>query len=283
MENLLGRPEVNKLSESHLWSSYRAYSSASAVEAAKRMAITEYKSWPSNRRNPYSGWKEKTHTALEHISYIEDDVVEAVEALDAGRPVYIGMSVTYSMAKCNAVMDPNSGNNGGGHAVTISGYTLDERVLGGGYFIIKNSWGEDCGDKGYLYMPFHYCLRGGKSYCIMWDLEGIKTAFPDVPNVTPKIPEFSMKKINISLHSYKKWYQRSRTVTMGVEGRSLHVRQIKDITYSIDGAEFSKPVLNKLDKMTFSFKTKSSSHNIALKINLKDGSEVVSTHEWRLK
>jgi C1A family cysteine protease len=42
----------------------------------------------------------------------------------------------------------------GGHAVFICGYKDDASYEGGGYFIVKNSWGTAWGDKGYFYMPY---------------------------------------------------------------------------------------------------------------------------------
>jgi len=47
---------------------------------------------------------------------------------------------------------PQSGDRVvGGHAVMCCGYDDDRRV-----FIIRNSWGEDWGDKGFFYMPYDY-------------------------------------------------------------------------------------------------------------------------------
>ncbi len=52
---------------------------------------------------------------------------------------------------------------GGGHAVHVTGYLSNERLAtrlpkappgaGGGYFIVKNSWGTCFGDAGYVYLP----------------------------------------------------------------------------------------------------------------------------------
>eukprot|EP00446_Apocalathium_sp_SHHI-4_P029022 CAMPEP_0177237876 /NCGR_PEP_ID=MMETSP0367-20130122/46229_1 /TAXON_ID=447022 ORGANISM="Scrippsiella hangoei-like, Strain SHHI-4" /NCGR_SAMPLE_ID=MMETSP0367 /ASSEMBLY_ACC=CAM_ASM_000362 /LENGTH=289 /DNA_ID=CAMNT_0018688897 /DNA_START=64 /DNA_END=933 /DNA_ORIENTATION=+ len=39
----------------------------------------------------------------------------------------------------------------GGHAVTAFGYDDEKK-----HFIIRNSWGEEWGDKGYFYMPYDY-------------------------------------------------------------------------------------------------------------------------------
>ncbi len=44
----------------------------------------------------------------------------------------------------------------GGHAVFVAGYNTDPTWDGGGYLIIKNSWGTDWGDQGYFYMPWAY-------------------------------------------------------------------------------------------------------------------------------
>lgn len=42
----------------------------------------------------------------------------------------------------------------GGHAVLIVGYVDDESVNGGGYFIVKNSWGTDWGEGGYFNIAY---------------------------------------------------------------------------------------------------------------------------------
>jgi C1A family cysteine protease len=39
----------------------------------------------------------------------------------------------------------------GGHAVMAVGYDDSKK-----WFIVRNSWGEDWGDKGYFYIPYDY-------------------------------------------------------------------------------------------------------------------------------
>lgn len=44
----------------------------------------------------------------------------------------------------------------GGHAVFVCGYYDDASWPGGGYLIVKNSWGTGWGDQGYFYMPYEF-------------------------------------------------------------------------------------------------------------------------------
>ncbi len=58
----------------------------------------------------------------------------------------------------------------GGHAVHVAGW-IDNADLpagapsgsGGGYFVLKNSWGESVSDCGYYYVPFDFLLTYGRS------------------------------------------------------------------------------------------------------------------------
>jgi C1A family cysteine protease len=42
----------------------------------------------------------------------------------------------------------------GGHAILIVGYSDDANVGGGGYFMVKNSWGTGWGSQGYFYIAY---------------------------------------------------------------------------------------------------------------------------------
>ncbi len=279
MENLLGHPNYATISRNHLWSLYGIYSSEAAVDAAKRSSLTEEEMWPHDQKKPTTGWQERAHTKLTHISYIDNNIEKAVRALDAGRPVYLGASVTKSWGNCDVVMDPNSSNTGGGHAVTISGYKLDKNIPGGGYFIIKNSWGADCGDQGYQYFPFNYCMRGNGSYCIMWDVQGVQTDFAGVADVEPDFELFNLNKIQVDVTSYKKWYQTKRRVNVHLYGESVHTQQIRDVIVQVDNGIESQVAMD-IDEMKYSFKTKKKTHTINLYIQLKSGESVVKTVTW---
>jgi hypothetical protein len=58
----------------------------------------------------------------------------------------------------------------GAHGVLITGYVDNDELpsgipsgSGGGYFIVKNSWGSGWGDMGYCYLPYNWVTRWGVS------------------------------------------------------------------------------------------------------------------------
>jgi C1A family cysteine protease len=80
-------------------------------------------------------------------------------ALAEGFPVIFGMDVlapfeSEEVAKTGIVPDYSATEqNLGGHAVLAVGY---KQINGKNYFIVRNSWGVEWGDKGYFYLPESY-------------------------------------------------------------------------------------------------------------------------------
>jgi len=93
----------------------------------------------------------KENAAIEYLSVDQGEQVRAV--LAEGFPVVFGMNIYdsfYDVGPDGKVPIPGpSESANGGHAMLIVGYNMNER-----YYIVRNSWGTDWGDKGYLYIPF---------------------------------------------------------------------------------------------------------------------------------
>lgn len=76
------------------------------------------------------------------------------------RPVVIGIIAYDSLLQLrgtDSVYNTASGQNYGGHAVTIVGYD-DDRY--GGAFKVINSWGTQWGDKGYFWLTYDFARQG---------------------------------------------------------------------------------------------------------------------------
>lgn len=167
VENLLGKGSPD-FSEDYTFSLYRTYSVEKYANTVPGKPLALASMWPRGGKkvNPFS----TTDHKLVSISYLGDGEVEkAKQALRAKHPVYFGLEVPSDMASCLASIRPTTKVTKGGHAVLIVGFKDDDtnKALGGGYFIVRNSWSEGCGDHGYQYLPYSYC---NKSYCYMYEM-----------------------------------------------------------------------------------------------------------------
>jgi hypothetical protein len=101
-----------------------------------------------------------------------DDVKKA---LSAGFPVSLAMSTgpAFSRVGRDGIVRIAEGPSGrhGYHAMLIVGYT-------GNYFIVKNSWGEDWGDRGYCYIPKKILAQSDPEFIVM-ALSGSAPAEPE--------------------------------------------------------------------------------------------------------
>jgi len=86
---------------------------------------------------------------------IDNGLDELKLSLSKGFPVIFGMMVPRSFYLTPATgimkMPPQDEVRLGGHALLIVGYCNDKQ-----YFIVRNSWGEEFGDKGHCYMPYEF-------------------------------------------------------------------------------------------------------------------------------
>lgn len=106
----------------------------------------------------------RAHKATRYLA-LDASVDGVCAALAAGWGVSFGFTVYESfespeVAKTGVVPDPTDEKKLGGHAVWACGYDQSDEVL-----IVRNSWGEGWGDKGYFYLPFSYFDAGLISDC----------------------------------------------------------------------------------------------------------------------
>lgn len=119
------------------------------------------------------------------------------ETLAAGRPVAFAVPVyrywlTEPVKSTGDLRMPlNSEQSIGGHAMAMVGYQDDATVPGGGYFLIRNSWGEDWAGKsqlaaGYGRLPYEFISKYGRS---AYTATAPKPAQPEQPKPQPEQPK----------------------------------------------------------------------------------------------
>jgi C1A family cysteine protease len=113
------------------------------------------------------------HLLVDPLQLDPRDPAAMRSVLDEGRPIAFSVPVYnnwYSNPAANALgllpmPLPNSVRKGG-HALCIAGYGWDPDFAGGGFFIVRNSWGTDWAPQspiapGYGAIPFLYIKRYG--------------------------------------------------------------------------------------------------------------------------
>ena len=101
----------------------------------------------------------KNHKSIEYKA-IEQNLDQLKACLISGFPIAFGFVVYESfesdqVATTGMVPMPKPTEKVlGGHAVAIVGFDEVKQV-----FIVRNSWGNSWGDKGYFYMPYEYVLN----------------------------------------------------------------------------------------------------------------------------
>ncbi|MGK5083141.1 C1 family peptidase [Bdellovibrionota bacterium FG-1] len=173
VENVLGGGI--ELSERQLWSQYCVASSAVAIDTiTSGKGVVEDSYWPENSVNPTSNYSKATRYKVLESHALEDNIVAMLEALDRGSPLYFAINTPSEMYAKKPVINADSGNTGGGHAIAIVGYRLDDTVEGGGYLLVKNSWGTSDQFDGYQLLAFGYCAKKG-NYCAAWSIDRVGT------------------------------------------------------------------------------------------------------------
>jgi len=93
-------------------------------------------------------------------------LLSVISQLKSGRPVAAGLrwplKEKFALEKVLGVplikMVP-PGEVFDGHSIDFVGYKVSKKFPGEGYFVFRNSWGTDFGEKGYGYMSFEYAMK----------------------------------------------------------------------------------------------------------------------------
>lgn len=123
---------------------------------------TEAQGGGPNFREPDSNTLTAPGAILKKIHQEYASVGRIKQALYRGYPVLAAINANpdFSLATLKSgvvswvLKSPGCPQGPCGHAINVVGYQDDPRVEGGGYFIIKNSWGNTWGDNGFAYCTY---------------------------------------------------------------------------------------------------------------------------------
>lgn len=123
--------------------------------------VTKFKLPP-----PPNAYTDATKFKVNSYFAVRNNMNEVKSCLAQGYPVVIGMEVfkqfeSPEAASTGIIRVPARNESPlGGHAVLLTGYQDNPTWKGGGYFIVRNSWGSDWGLKGYFKVSFQYMKSG---------------------------------------------------------------------------------------------------------------------------
>lgn len=265
VENLANRYFKTKLdlSEIQHFKSYNQYATPPSLSKAASLGIIDEALYPYyGSKQPGADSKIRLKLTAQHD--IQSSLSSLVASMRAGNPVVINLDVnsSFMQPKQGGIIAPG-GRAQGGHAIAITSVVVDARVDGGGYFVIKNSWGSSWGDHGYGYVPFSYCQY---SYCYAWTITDVAVfddsgnamakvdgtsptpvPSPSVgPQPTPVVPQPSPVpqpsdsvsaesfKLGVSVRDYRR-VAGVRSYVLMVQAESPVLQLVKSITYHVDG------------------------------------------------
>lgn len=139
-----------------------------AINALKNHGACSEEIWPNdetaiNDEPPQEAYDHGAKFTIEDAEYVDTNLDLWKSTLAEGYPI------VFSMQTFNSFQDEPTRNRGkvsmpkrneqqaeehGWHAMLCVGYSDKDQM-----FIVRNSWGDDWGDKGYCYIPYKYLMN----------------------------------------------------------------------------------------------------------------------------
>lgn len=167
IENKLGG-QIH-LSERSLWDYYGVYSTEQAIKSASIHFVMEETYWPEHQQVLDVRFRNKGRYQLAKFSYLASEYLDVLKAIDKGNPCVVALSTPKDLISFKPQVEATSRIlKRSGHAICVCGYKVEN---GKGYFLVKNSWGTECGDNGYQFVAFE--VFDNKGYSVFWELEEI--------------------------------------------------------------------------------------------------------------
>jgi len=147
-----------------------------AMESLAKFGACHEEVWPFDDRlifkKPNSeAYKLAYENRVHDMAQVPLELNAWKQALAEGKPIVFGVALFESFDQASerggVVPMPSPDDLGreshGGHAMCAVGYSDSERV-----FIVRNSWGDDWGDKGYCYIPYSYLINPTFNFGDSW-------------------------------------------------------------------------------------------------------------------
>ena len=157
-----------------------------AVDSLMKIGACKEEVWPYDASKVNAKPHEKSYQTaanfkIEKTRFVPVKLDDWKKCLAEGYPIVFGIALFPSFDTCTKnhgfvpMPSPNETSRSahGLHAMLCVGYSEVDKV-----FIVRNSWGEKWGDKGYCYMPYDYVINSKFNLGDCW-IFGRSTPIPD--------------------------------------------------------------------------------------------------------
>jgi C1A family cysteine protease len=138
-----------------------------AIESLHKLGACTEETWPYDTQKvndkPHSPtYEEAANFKVQESKFVPTDLKAWKQCLSEGYPIIFGIALFKGFDACTQnkgivpMPSPDEATRQahGLHAMLCVGYSEVDKM-----FIVRNSWGEQWGDKGYCYMPYDYVIN----------------------------------------------------------------------------------------------------------------------------